>query len=292
MELVISLLLPIALVIIMFSLGLGLTLADFQRVVLRPRAFLLGAFSQIVLLPVVAYVLAILFRLPPELAVGMMILSFAPGGPSSNLMSKLAGGDVALAISLTGVTTLVAIFTVPVLTGLAADHFMGIEASSVDVTSLGLSLALLTLAPVAAGLGLRYARPDFALRLEKIVSRIAVLFFAGVVIWALASNWSIFTDNLPTLGPALVLLNVLLMALGLGLARLFSLSLPEGKAISIECGIQNAALGMTVGTLIAGGASALPAVSLPSGVYGITMYLVSIPIVLWMRSWRSAAAAA
>jgi len=288
LELVISLLLPVALVIIMFSLGLGLTLADFARVALRPRAFLLGAAAQIVLLPAVAYVLAVLFRLPPELAVGMMILSFAPGGPSSNLMSKLAGGDVALAISLTGVTTLLAIFTVPVLTGLAARHFMGLDAaSSVDVTSLGLSLALLTLAPVAAGLGLRYARPGFALRLEKIVSRIAVLFFAGVVVWALASNWSVFTDNLPTLGPALVLLNVALMALALGLARLFSLSLAEAKAISIESGIQNAALGMTAGTLIAGGAQALPAFSLPSGVYGITMYLVSIPIVLWMRRWRS-----
>lgn len=289
MQLVISLLLPIALVIIMFSLGLGLTLADFSRVALKPRAFLFGTVSQMVLLPVVAFGLAIAFRLPPELAVGLMILSFAPGGPSSNLMSKLAGGDVALAISLTGVTTFAAIFTVPVLTKLAADHFMGVEASSVDVTSLGLSMAILTLAPVAAGLALRYARPDFALRLEKIVSRIAVLFFAGVVIWALGSNWSIFTDNLPTLGPALVLLNVLLMALAFGVARLFSLTVPEGKAISIECGIQNAALGMTVGTLIAGGTSALPTVSLPSGVYGITMYLVTIPIVLWMRRWRSAA---
>lgn len=288
MELVISLFLPIALVIIMFSLGLGLTISDFSRVALKPRAFLVGAAAQLLLLPALAYTLATVFRLPPELAVGLMILSFCPGGPSSNLMTKIAGGDVALAISLTGVTTLVAIVTVPLLTKISADHFMGLDASSVDVTSLGLSMALLTLVPVAAGIGLRRVAPALALKLEPIVSRVAVLFFAIVVIGALGSNWHIFTDNLPVLGPALILLNVALMALGLAAAWLFSLTLAEGKAISIEAGIQNAAVGMTVGTLIATQPSALPPFSLPSGVYGITMYLVSIPVVLWMRRWRSA----
>lgn len=288
MALVISLFLPLALVIIMFSLGLGLTIADFGRIALKPRAFVVGIAAQLLVLPAFAYALAVLFRLPAELAVGLMILSFCPGGPSSNMMTKIANGDVALAISLTGVTTIIAIFTVPVLTKLAADHFMGLDASTVDVTSLGVTMALLTFVPVAAGIGLRHVVPAFAFRLEKVVSRIAVTFFAIVVIGALASNWHIFTDNIPLLGPALVLLNVFMMAMGLGAAWLLSLTLAEGKAISIEAGIQNAAIGMTVGTLIATQPSALPAFSLPAGVYGITMYLVSIPVVLWMRSWRSA----
>jgi len=283
----ITIFLPLALAVIMFSLGLGLTFDDFRRVVLKPKAFAIGAVAQIVLIPVTAYILAVLFRLPPELAVGMMILAFCPGGVTANLLTKIAGGEVALSISLTGVISLVAVVTVPILVALSANHFLGVDAPSVNVTSLGVSMALITLAPAAIGIAVRHFAGGFALKLDAVVSRIAVVLFVVVVAGALAANWSTFVDNILVLGPALVLLNVLLLLIGFGLARLFSLTQAEGKAIAIETGIQNATLGITVGSLIVEQASALPPFSLPSAVYGITMYVVSIPVVLWLRGRRA-----
>lgn len=284
MDSLITVFLPLALAIIMFSLGLGLTLDDFRRVVARPKAFAIGAFAQLILIPVVAYVLIILFRLPPELAVGMMILAFCPGGVTANLLTKLAGGEVALSISLTGVISLLAVFTVPVLTAFFASHFMGLDAPVINVTSLGVSMFLITLVPVAAGIVIRRLAEGFALKLDAIVSRLAVVLFVVVVVGALAANWRIFLDNITILGPALIILNIILLGAGIFFGRIFGLSRPEAKAISLETGVQNATLGITVGSLIVEQVSALPPFSLPSAVYGITMYLVSIPFVFWLRA--------
>ena len=284
MDSLITVFLPLALAIIMLSLGLGLTIDDFRRVVLEPKAFAIGAVAQLVLIPLVAYGLAVLFRLPPELAVGMMILSFCPGGVTANLLTKLAGGEVALSISLTGVISLVTVFTMPVLVVLAADHFMGLDAPAVNVTALGVSMFLITFVPVVAGIAIRRFAEGFAVSLDAVLSRIAVVLFVVVVLGALAANWRLFIENLALLGPGLVILNVVLLAAGMGLARAFGLTRREGKAIAIETGIQNATLGITVGSLIVEQASALPPFSLPSAVYGITMYLVSVPFVMWLRS--------
>lgn len=283
MDSLITVFLPLALAIIMFSLGLGLTVEDFRRVVTRPKAFAIGASTQLILIPLVAYVLTILFRLPPELAVGMMILALCPGGVTANLLTKLAGGEVALSISLTGIISLVAVFTVPVLVAFFAGHFMGLDAPAIDVTALGVSMFLITLVPVLIGLAIRSFAQGAALRLDAIVSRVAVVLFVVVVVGALAANWSLFLANLTVLAPALIILNVVLLAAGIFFARLFGLTMPEGKAIALETGVQNATLGITVGSLIVEQASALPPFSLPSAVYGITMYIVSIPFVLWLR---------
>lgn len=283
MDSLITVFLPLALAIIMFSLGLGLTVEDFRRVVTRPKAFAIGASTQLILIPLVAYVLTILFRLPPELAVGMMILALCPGGVTANLLTKLAGGEVALSISLTGIISLVAVFTVPVLVAFFAGHFMGLDAPAIDVTALGVSMFLITLVPVLIGLAIRSFAQGAALRLDAIVSRVAVVLFVVVVVGALAANWSLFVANLTVLAPALIILNVVLLAAGIFFARIFGLTMPEGKAIALETGVQNATLGITVGSLIVEQASALPPFSLPSAVYGITMYIVSIPFVLWLR---------
>lgn len=283
MDSLITVFLPLALAIIMFSLGLGLTLDDFRRVATRPRAFGLGAFTQLVMIPTVAYMLVLLFRLPPELAVGVMILALCPGGVTANLLTKLAGGEVALSISLTGIISLVAVFTVPILTAFFAGHFMGVDAPPVDVTALGVSMFLITLVPVGIGLTLRSLAPAIAIRMDAIVSRIAVVLFVVVVLGALAANWRLFVENFALLAPALVILNVILLLAGVFLARAFGLSNAEGKAISLETGVQNATLGITVGSLIVESVGGLPPFSLPSAVYGITMYLVSIPFVFWLR---------
>ncbi|MBX9464237.1 MAG: bile acid:sodium symporter [Aquamicrobium sp.] len=283
MDVLITVFLPLALAVIMFSLGLGLTLADFKRVLLQPKAFAVGAASQLLLIPLVAYALAVLFNLPPELAVGVMILSLCPGGVTSNVLTKYGKGDLALSISLTGIISLVAVATVPLLVAFFADRFMGLDAPPVDVTALGLSMFLITAVPVILGMLVRGLASGLAQRIEGVVEKIALALFVIVVVGAVAANWRLLVENLRVLGPVVVILNVVLLALGLGLARLFSLSRDEATAISIETGIQNATLGITVGSLIVEQASALPPFSLPSGVYGITMYVVSIPFVLWRR---------
>lgn len=283
MDTLITVFLPLALAVIMFSLGLGLTLADFARVAAQPKAFGIGAFSQLVTIPLVAWAIATAFGLPPELAVGLMILSLCPGGVTSNILTKLARGDLALSISLTGIISLVAVFTMPPLVAFFARHFMGLDAPPVDVTRLGISMFLITAAPVVAGILFRRYAEGVALSIEPFVEKLALVLFVIVVAGALAANWSLFVANLAILAPSLIVLNVALLAIGLALGRFFALGPAQSTAIAIETGIQNATLGITVGSLIAEQAGALPPFSLPSGVYGITMYLVTIPFVLWRR---------
>jgi BASS family bile acid:Na+ symporter len=290
MDSLITVFLPLSLAVIMFSLGLGLTIDDFKRIATRPKAFAVGAFSQLVTIPVVAYVLAVLFKLPPELALGLMILSLCPGGVTSNLLTKLALGDLALAISLTGITSLVAVFTMPPMVAMFANQFMGLDAPPINVTRLGVSMFVITAAPVVIGLLVRHLAPGFAKRAEPVLDKLAAVLFVIVVIGALAANWRIFIENLAVFGPVVVLLNVILLAIGLLLGRLFALGSKVATAISIETGVQNATLGITVGSLIVEQASALPPFSLPSAIYGIIMYGVTIPFVYWRRKQTAATA--
>ncbi|WP_419906920.1 bile acid:sodium symporter family protein [Hoeflea sp.] len=283
MGILLSVFLPLSLAFIMFSLGLGLTVADFARVVSRPKAFFAGAISQIVVLPIVAFLMLQLFRLPPELAVGVMILSFCPGGVTSNIITKLAGGAVALSVTLTGVVSLISVVTVPLLVAWAAGHFMGQAAPAINVTSLALAMFAITAVPVAIGVALRHFAKGLADRIEATISRIALVLFVIIVIGALAANWSLFVANLVLLGPLLVILNIVLLLLGLGIARAMGLDHADGVAIAIETGVQNSTLGITVGSLIVEAATGLPPFSLPSGVYGITMYFVAVPFIYLMR---------
>lgn len=275
--------LPLALAVIMFSLGLGLTVADFERVLRRPMAFAIGTLSQVVAIPAFAYGIVLLFRLPPELALGVMILSFCPGGVTSNILTKYARSDVALSITLTGLISLISVFTVPFLVAIFADHLLGVDARRIDVTTLGISMFVISAIPAMFGMMVRHHAPGFAIRLDRPLARLSFVLFVAIVIGAVIENWQPFVDDMAVLGPALLMLNVGLLAIGLALARLFRLGRAESTAIAIETGIQNTALGVTVGTLIAEQASGLPPFSLPSGVYGIIMYLVGIPFVLWQR---------
>ncbi len=284
MESLITVFLPLSLVVIMLSLGLGLNLGDFKRVVQEPRAFSIGALSQLVLLPAVAYVIATVFALSPEMGFGLMILSLCPGGVTSNILTKLARGDLALSISLTGVMSLVTVFTMPPLVAFFADQFMGLDAPPVNVTRLGITMFLLTAVPVVAGLGVRRFAPKVAAVLEPIFDKLSTLLFVVVVIGALASNWQLFVDNMPVLGPATIALIVCMLGIGVLLGKLFKLDHGQATAIAIETGVQNATLGMTVGSLIVEQVTALPPFSLPSGFYGIIMYLMTIPFVWWRRN--------
>lgn len=275
--------LPLSLAFIMFSLGIGLTVADFLRVGRVFHAFLAGAVAQVVILPVVAFILLMIFPVSPELAVGVMILSFCPGGVTSNILTKLAGGAVALSVTLTAIVSLLAVVTVPVLVGWSADRFMGLAAPEINVMSLGISMFAITAVPVALGVGVRAFATDFAIRWEPVIAKVATVLFVVIVIGALATNWSLFVANITTLGPVLVVLNIAMLLIGFGMARMMGLMKPDAIAVAIEAGVQNATLGITVGALIAESAAGLSPFSLPAGVYGITMYVVTAPFVWWMR---------
>jgi BASS family bile acid:Na+ symporter len=283
MGILISVFLPLALVVIMFSLGLGLVLEDFKRVFVQPKALLIGGMAQLVGLPLAAFCITLVFRLPPALAFGLMILSFCPGGGSSNIFTRMAGGDVALSISLTSTITLISVITVPVLVQYFAIYYLGTEAPEVDVTGLSLRLFALTAVPAAIGVAVRHFATSFAERIDRPVATLSVVLFVVVVIAAVIGNWALFVANLPVLGPSVIALNVVLLAAGLLIASLFSLGPKQATTIAIEVGIQAGIVGITVGALIAGSSAELPPYSLPSGVYGVTMYLLIVPFVLWRR---------
>eukprot|EP00752_Nemacystus_decipiens_P000789 g789.t1 len=288
MDVILSVVLPLSLAFIMFSLGLGLSAADFARVLRMPKAVLAGLTAQLAVLPITALALLTVFPLPPELAVGVMILAFSPGGVTSNILTKYAGGSVALSVTLTGIASLLAVVTVPILTAAAVDGFLGGAGARVDVTQLAIAMAAITTAPVALGVGLRAAAPRLVHAVERPASLLATLLFALIVLGALAANWQAFLANIGTLGPLLVGLNLGLLAIGFALARLLALPRPEAVAIALETGVQNGTLGITVGSLIVEAAAGLPPFSLPSGVYGVTMYLVTLPIVFALRRMRGA----
>ncbi|MEM1237428.1 MAG: bile acid:sodium symporter family protein [Pseudomonadota bacterium] len=278
MEFLLNVGLPLSLAFIMFSLGVGLTGADFARVVKEPRAFLTGAVAQILLLPVVAFALLHIFTLDSALAVGVMILAFSPGGVTTNILTRLAGGTVALSVSLTAIISLTTALTLPIMLALVTGYFEGADAPEIDILSISITMFLITTVPVLIGLAFRHLLTGVAVRIEPVLIKIATLLFVVIILAALASAWGVFTANLPTLAPLLVVMNLVLLAIGMGLARAMGLSREDGVAIAIETGVQNGTLGVAVGALISGGA-ALGAYSLASGVYGITMYLVTLPII-------------
>lgn len=284
MNLLIEVLLPLSLAIIMLSLGIGLTLSDFRRVAERGWAFAIGAVFQILIVPLTAYLIIKLFGLSGQIAAGVMLLAFCPGGVTSNVVARMANGDVALSVSLTATISLLSILTVPFLVGWAVVHFMGADAPEVSVTSLATAMFLITTLPVAIGMCLRRFATAFANQIETKLVALASVLFAVIVLAALASNWDVFLANIGSLGPALLSMIVLLMLAGLGVASLAGLTWKERKTISIEVGIQNGTLGVTLAPLIVGVSNGIPEIGLPSAVYGILMYVVALPFVAWLRT--------
>ncbi|MBM7068410.1 bile acid:sodium symporter family protein [Actibacterium sp. 188UL27-1] len=282
MDILVSVVLPLGLAFIMFSLGVGLVPDDFLRVLRRTVAFLTGALCQIILIPVVTFGVILAFGISGELAVGFMILAACPGGVTSNVIARLSKADVALSVSLTAVISLTSMLTVPLILGFAFGYFMEASATSISITGTAVTMFALTVVPVLLGLGLRAALPGPMARGEPILSRIATGLFVLIVLAALASNWALFVQNLPSLGPAITCLIAVLLIIGFLVPAMLRRTVMEAKTISIETGIQNSTLGITVAALI-GGQQAFTAFALPAAVYGILMYLVVLPAILWFR---------
>ena len=268
--------LPLSLAVIMFSLGYGLTFSDFGRVLSVPKAALTGIVGQVVLLPAIAYLALMLVNLPPALAFGVMLLAFCPGGVTTNILTKLAGGNVALSITLTAVVSLLSVLTVPILVSWAATRYLGEAAPSINVTGIAVTMFAITAVPVIIGMLVRVLATAFAERTERAVSIIATVLFVVIIAAALATNWDLFIANIGTLGPILIVFNAVLLILGVLISRMVGLTGDDGLSISIEMGVQNGTLGIAVAGLVAQ-AGGIPEYALPAAVYGITMYIVTIP---------------
>ncbi|NQV51184.1 MAG: bile acid:sodium symporter family protein [Candidatus Marinimicrobia bacterium] len=289
----IDIILPLSLVFIMFSLGLSLTTQDFKNVAIQPKVFAVGVINQMVLLPIVAFGIIVLFGFGKEMAVGLMILACSPGGVTSNILTKLAKGDTALSISYTAVVSIFTVITLPLITGFSIHYFMGSEAPEINVLTLGLTMFFITAIPVSIGLYLHHKAENFTKSFEPRANKISALLFVVIVLGALASEWETFINNVTVLGPGIVTLIIIMLFLGYGSAHLFKMSEAQSVSVAIATGIQNATVGITVGNLILPSGEGLSLLSLPSGVYGILMYLVCLPIVFayvkWIRSRLTAA---
>ena len=281
---IIDVVLPVSLAFIMFSLGIGLTLEDFSLIFREPKAFGIGMANQMVVLPLMGFAVATLAGLEGELAVGLIILACCPGGVTSNIITKLARGDTALSISYTAVVSVVTVISLPIIVGLSMDHFMGGSNADFEVLGLGLQMFVLTALPVALGMGFRSYRSDWADTIEGGVSRAAAVLFVIIVLAAIASEWDTLMDNIGTLGPAVIGLNVIMLTIGYQSAKMLDLEAVRATTVAIESGIQNASVGITVGGLIMAPAAGetLSTLSLPSGVYGVLMYIVTLPFVWWI----------
>ncbi len=278
---IIDIILPLSLVFIMFTLGIGLTIEDFKNILREPKAFGLGIINQMILLPIVAFFIVSIIKLPNEMAVGMMILACCPGGVTSNIITKLAKGDTALSISYTAVVSIASVITLPLIVGFSMQHFLESNAPTINILSLGLTMFLITTMPVTIGLYINTKYHNITAPFLTIANKISTVLFIIIVIGALASEWDLFIKNLNTLAPAIITLIIIMLFIGYSSALWFGISKKKAITISIESGIQNATVGITIGGLILNQGTGLSILSLPSGVYGILMYLVCLPFVFW-----------
>ena len=272
-----NLLLPLALGVIMLGLGLGLTLDDFRRVARYPRAVLTGLVLQTAVLPWVALGLALVFGLPAELAVGLMLLAASPGGATANIYSHLARGDVALNITLTAINSVLALVTLPLILGLSLEFFLGSEQYVPPPVRKIVEVALLILLPVGIGMALRRWIPGFASRMERPVRAVAVLVLVLLIATVVAQEWRTLVDYFAVVGIACLLFNLISMGLGYTAPRALRLPRRQALAIAMEIGIHNG----TLAIFIALNVLQNPTMSVPAAVYSLLMFFTAAAFAWW-----------
>ena len=278
---IIDVFLPLSLVFIMFTLGLGLTLYDFTNLIYAPKAFFIGIINQMILLPAAAFLIISLIGITKEMAVGMMILASCPGGVTSNIITRLAKGDTALSISYTAVVSILTIVTLPLITGFSMKHFMGADAPPLSLLSLGLTMFLITAVPVGIGMVVRSKFRIIIDSFESIATKISTVLFIIILIGALLSEWNVFINNVLSLGAGMILLMVIMITIGYNSSKLFRMNDQQAVTVAIESSIQNGTVGITIGNIILDLDNGLSILSIPSGVYSILMYLICLPFVFW-----------
>jgi BASS family bile acid:Na+ symporter len=264
--------LPVALGIIMFGLGLSLTPADFARVGKHPKAVIVALFCQLILLPALAFGLVAVFALPPVLAVGMILLAASPGGTSANLYSHLFRGDVALNVSLTAINSIIAVFTLPLLTNFAISVYLP-ESEGLGIQfAKAVEVFLIVLGPVVLGMIVRRLAPGFADKMDKPVRIASMIILAVVIIGAVVSNRDLLLANLGGLAGITVLFCVLSLTIGFLVPRVFRVEPRQAVASSFEIGIHNATLSIVIAQTVLDNVD----MSLPAAVYGVLMFFVAL----------------
>ena len=270
---------PICLALIMLGLGLGLSVKDFIRILRFPKDFFVGFFSQLVILPIVALGVALILDLPAPIAVGLMIIAAAPGGVTSNILTKFANGDVALSISLTAVISLISIISVPLVIITSADILGVTISSNISMTGIALKMALVVSVPVIIGMIIRGFVEKFILSKINFINKITGLLFVVVF----AAIWIEEKDNILTYlaeaGLAVLILNVVMMTLAYFIAKKFVSGVAQQKCIALECGLQNGTLAVFVATLIFDDVAYM----IPTAAYALTMYITGFIFIYILR---------
>ena len=269
------------LVAIMLSLGLSLTVADFKRVLVFPKAVILALFCQMLILPVTCFFIAKGFGLSPELAVGLMLLSATPGGVTANLFSHLSNGDVALNITLTAINSLLCLFSLPLILALSLAYFIEDDRVIPPQFSKIVEVCLVVVIPVMIGMYLRHRLPQFTEKLVRPMKLAAALFMLAMIAMVCIKQWDTLVQYFPVIGGAVLLFNLMSIGTGYGGALLAKLSKKQAIAIGMEVGIHNATLSMAVA--FSPHLLDNPTMAIPSSVYGLTMLITASVFGFWVR---------
>ena len=275
-------LLPIAIALIMFGMGLSLTLGDFTRLGQAPMAISAGLLGQILLMPLVALGICSLFELDAPLAVGLMILAACPGGTMSNVCSQLAKANLALSVSLTAISTLICVFSTPFIIQFAVVNFSGEQAVDFSLLETAIGLFVVTLIPVIIGISIRHYFTKWASSAEVYFRRFSLFFMIAMILALVIKERDLLVSSFDQVFFACLALNLISIVMGLLLAKMFSLSFIDAVTLAIEVGIQNA----TLAILIAISFLNAPEFAVSSGIYGLAMYIAPLILVLWAKSKR------
>ena len=273
---------PIILALIMLGLGLGLKIEDFTKVLKTPKDFFVGFFSQLIVLPLVAYLLIIILRVPPEIAIGVMIIAAAPGGVTSNILTKFANGDVGLSITLTAIISLISIITVPLIIFTSADLFQITNISqNISMTGIALKMFLVVTVPVILGMIIRKFAENFVNSKIKIFEKLNMVLFIIFFIAAFYEERESFIDFLMQAGLVTLILNITMMIVAYYLGKTFASGIKQQKCIALECGLQNGTLAIFVSTQIFG--TDIVYIT-PTAAYALVMYITGFIFVFLLKN--------
>jgi len=279
MNYITDVILPLALAFIMFTLGLGLSLADFIQIIKNPKNFFIGLISQLFFLPIVAIAITIIWSLPTEIAIGLILIAAAPGGVTSNILTSFAKGDVALSISLTAVMSLLSVISIPIVLGISLGLISDQSLGSISLSSIAISMFLIVTLPVLLGMIFRATLSYLTKIIEKWAKTISTLLFVLVLLGAILAERENIINYFAQTGLVVLVLNLAMMVLAYYWAKVFGTGKAQQKAIAIECGLQNGTLAIFVGTSVFGGGLYI----IPAATYSLVMYLTSLIFIFIFR---------
>jgi BASS family bile acid:Na+ symporter len=283
-EIISKVFLPLSLAIIMLGMGMTLIPLDFTRILKNPKATLIGLTNQLIFLPIVGFSLAIAFNLSPVMAVGLMILATCPGGPTSNLITQVCRGNIALSVTLTAIASILSVLTIPFILSYALEYFgtgtnVTIELPIFDTI---LQIMVITIIPISIGMLIRKFRTKFAIRMEKPMRIASTVIFILVFLAVIAANFNIIGKAMKEVGLVTLLLNIITMGLGYLTARFFKLNFKSAVSITVESGIQNGTLALVIATSILNNVE----MGIPTAAYAIWMFMTG-GILMWQLGKRA-----